>query len=147
MRLLRDPRRFLFLFGAPLAYLLLFRIIYSTNVVREIPLAIYDAENSKLSREVVTAFSDSDSFRIVAQTASEEKMLELLREKKAFAAIEIPADFSRRIIREGSASVLYAVNGSNIIMANVTSSAVKKISPAFKGECSKDFCRKYRRLV
>ena len=57
-------------------------------------------------------------------------MLELLREKKAFAAIEIPADFSRRIIREGSASVLYAVNGSNIIMANVTSSAVKKISPA-----------------
>ena len=121
MRLLRDPRRFLFLFGAPLAYLLLFRIIYSTNVVREIPLAIHDAENSKLSREVVTAFSDSDSFRIVAQTATEEKMLELLREKKAFTAIEIPADFSRRIIREGSASVLYAVNGSNIIMTNVTS--------------------------
>lgn len=126
-QMLRDPRRLLFLFGVSIIYLLFFKLLYLTNTVKGIPLVIYDAENTRLSREIVTGFYDSDNFKVVAQLSSEETMLNFLREKEAFAAIEIPADFSQQIVREGSASVLYVVNGSNIIMTNVTSSATQEI--------------------
>ena len=124
---LHDPRRFLLLFGASIAYLFLFKMLYSTNIVNKIPLVIYDAENTKLSREIVTGFYDSENFKIVAQVDSEEKMLSCLKEKRAFVALEIPADFSKKISSEGTASVLYEINGANIIMTNVTSSSAQDI--------------------
>lgn len=125
-----DPRRFIFLFGAALAYLFVFGMLYMPNLVRCVPTVIYDAENSKISREITRGFFDSDSFDVAACVDSEEEMLALLREKEAFVAIEIPSDFSRKIVNEGSASVLYTVNGSNIIMTNVTSAAAQDILAA-----------------
>lgn len=121
--MLKDPRRLIFIFGAPLAYLLLFKMLYAPNLVKEIPLVIYDAENTKLSREIVTGFSDSDSFKVVAQAASEEEMLRFIRDKRAFVALEIPADFSRQT----NSTVLCTINGANIILTNVASAAAQEI--------------------
>ena len=126
-QMLKDPRRIIFLFVASIVYLLFFKLLFSANTVKEIPCVICDAENTKLSREIVTGFYDSESFKIVAQVNSEEQMLNFLHEKRAFVALEIPADFSRQITLEGSSSVLYAVNGSNIIITNATSSSAQDI--------------------
>lgn len=81
-QMLRDPRRILFLFGVSIIYLIFFELLYLPNTVKKIPLVIYDAENTKLSREIVTDFLDSDSFKIVSQTNSEESMLNYLHNKK-----------------------------------------------------------------
>lgn len=122
-----DPRRLVFLFGAAMAYLLVFGMLYMPNIVRHVPAVIYDAAQTARSREIVEAFEDSDSFRITAYAASEEEMRRYIMEKDAYVAIGIPADFSRRWAQEGSATVLYMVNGSNIILTNVTSSAAQDI--------------------
>ena len=126
-QMLRDPRRILFLFGVSIIYLIFFELLYLPNTVKKIPLVIYDAENTKLSREIVTDFLDSDSFKIVSQTNSEESMMNYLHNKEALAAIEIPANFSRQIYLEGSASVLCIIDGTNIITTNVISSSTQEI--------------------
>ena len=118
-----DMRRLVFLFGAAMAYLIVFGMLYVPNIVRYVPAVIYDAAQTARSREIVQAFSDSDSFRITSYAASREEMQRAVLEKDAYVAIEIPADFSRRWAQEGSATVLYMFNGSNIILTNVTSSA------------------------
>ncbi|MGM9539761.1 ABC transporter permease, partial [Anaerovibrio sp.] len=118
-----DMRRLVFLFGAAMAYLVVFGMLYMPNIVQYVPAVIYDAAQTAKSREIVQAFADSDSFRITSYAASQEEMRQAVLEKEAYVAIEIPADFSRRWAQEGSATVLYMVNGSNIILTNVTSSA------------------------
>ena len=124
---LKDPRRFIFLFGAAFAYLIVFGMLYLPNIVREIPTVIYDADQSALSRKIVRNIEDSDSFLVAGYSQNEEDMHKSLRNKEAFVAIEIPVDFSRDLAQSGSANILYMANGSNIIMTNVTSSALQNI--------------------
>lgn len=126
-----DWRRSLFLFGASLIYALLFGLLYHSHVINDIPLLIYDQDQSKLSRQIVAAFADSEKFRLVAEVTSEEEMAELLREKTAVAALAIPANFSRDIKTGRSASVLLNANGANLTLANPIISASQEIVLGF----------------
>lgn len=128
---LHDPRRLVFLFGAAVAYLIVFGLLYVPNLVKDVPCVIYDAENSHFSRELVRDIESSDSMRAAVFVDSEEAMREALRQKQAYAAIEIPADFSRKVKTGQSAEVLYMANGANIILTNVTSSAMQDILADF----------------
>ena len=127
--MLKDPRRFIFIFGAGLIYLFMFATLYQPNIVQKIPTVIFDEDQSKLSREIVQNFSDSDIFEIVAYARDESEMLESIQMKRSLAAIQIPKYFAR-----DRSSILYMVNGSNIIMTSVTSSATLEIVESFEEE-------------
>ena len=86
---LHDPRRLVFLFGAAMAYLIVFGLLYVPNIVKDVPCVVYDAENSHFSRELVRDIESSDSMRAVLFVDSEEDMREALRQKQAYAAIEL----------------------------------------------------------
>ena len=131
---LHDLRRPSFLFGAALAYLLVFGMLYLPNLVKSVPCVIYDADQTKLSRQLVTAVEDSDSFRVTRYVRTQEEMQEALKNKEAFAAIGIPADFSKKAKTGNYGTVLFMVNGSNIIMTNVTSSAIQDIVAQLSNE-------------
>jgi ABC-2 type transport system permease protein len=127
----KDFRRPTFLFGAAVAYLLVFGILYLPNVIKSIPCVIYDEENSSFSRELIQDFESSDSYKVVGYVTSEEEMRSWLREKKAYVAIEIPHDFSKRAKTGNYSTVLYLTNGANIIFTNITSSAASNIISDF----------------
>ena len=131
---LKDPRRLVFLFGAAIAYLLVFGVLYMPNIVKDIPCVIYDEEQTQLSRALVRAFEDSDSFRVTGYTDSQEAMQTALRDKTAYAAIHIPRDFSRKVKTGSAGTVLFMVNGSNIILTNITSSAAQDIIAGFSNK-------------
>ena len=120
----KDLRRPVFLFGAALAYLIVFGMLYIPNIVTAVPAVILDQENSAASRRLVQDFEASDSYDIKGYVTSEEEMRDWLREKTAVAAIEIPKDFSKKAKTGSYSTVLYLTNGSNIILTNITSSAV-----------------------
>lgn len=126
-----DKRRFVFLFGAAVAYLIVFGILYMPNVVKNVPCIVFDEEQSHTSRSLIECFDDSDSFGIVGYAHSAEEMNEALREKKAYVAVQIPRDFSKQIKTGRSSSVLLIANGSNIILTNITSSAAQNITADF----------------
>ena len=126
-----DLRRPVFLFGAALAYLIVFGMLYILNIVTAVPTVIYDEENSAASRRLVQDFEASDSYDIQGYVTSEEEMRDWLREKNAVAAIEIPKDFSKKAKTGSYSTVLYLTNGSNIILTNITSSAVQDILADF----------------
>lgn len=126
-----DPRRIAFLFGAALAYLVIFGALYVPNIIKYMPIVICDEEQSPLSRELVRGFEDSDTFEVTAWVSTQEEMQQALAEKTAYAAVQIPKDFSRKIKTGGSASMLFMVNGSNIVLTNIGSSAAQDIAAAF----------------
>lgn len=128
---LHDPRRLVFLFGAAVAYLIVFGLLYIPNIVTDVPCVVLDQENSHLSRQLLTALESSDSLHVTDYVTSEEEMREVLKEKRAYAAIEVPRDFSKKIKTGSSSDVLYMANGANIILTNITSSAVSDILADF----------------
>lgn len=130
----KDPRRLVFLFGAAIAYLLIFGVLYMPNIVKSVPCVIYDEEQSQLSRELVRYFEDSDSFQVTGYVDSQAAMQQALREKTAYAAIDIPHDFSKKIKTGGASTMLFMVNGSNIILTNITSSAAQDIIAEFSNK-------------
>lgn len=126
----KDVRRGAFILGAALVYLALFAMLYGPHILKNVPLVVFDEDQTRLSRSLVQAFDDSERFRIVGYAASEEDMQYFLREKKAFAALQIPADFSDA--KTGIASsVLVTVNAGNLLIANTVTTAAQEIVAAF----------------
>jgi len=128
---IKDPRRVLYLFGACAVYILLFGLLYSTHVLSRVPLVIYDQDQTRLSRSLIQAFEDSERYQIAAYVNSQEEMEEYLHTQKALTSISIPPDFSRTIKTGHSSSILAAVNGTNLIIANSVLSSVQEIILTF----------------
>lgn len=58
-----DARRALFLFGAAMAYLILFGILYYPGVVKEIPTVICDESLTAYSRVLTRGFDDDERLK------------------------------------------------------------------------------------
>lgn len=128
---IKDPRRFIFLFGASLAYLVLFSLLYGTHTINSIPLIIYDEDRTTLSRAMSQSFMDSARFKVVAFVNSQNEMEEYLREKKAYVAIDIPKDFAKNIKYSLASQVLVIANSSNIAIASNAMIESQEIIPQF----------------
>ena len=121
----------LILFGIPIMYTLLFGFLYSANVVKNIPLAIYDQDQTSSSRALVQAFADSERYNIIAQVTSQEDLEKSLNNNNAMATLVIPADFSRNIKLSHAANVLMETNATNLMFANNVISTSQEIIQTF----------------
>ena len=127
----KEPKIIFLIFGAPLAYMTLFGILYMGNVVKYVPTVVYDQDQSMLSRQLIEAFEDSEKYQVVAMVSSQEEMEEYMRTKEAKAAIGIPPNFSQHVKKGLSSEVLIEVNGTNLVVANIVMSAAQEIMQDF----------------
>jgi ABC-2 type transport system permease protein len=129
-----DRRRAIFLFGASLAYLILFSLLYGTHTVKAIPLVIYDEDQTQFSRSLIQAFDDSERFQIVSYVTAQDDMENALHEKEAYAALHIPQKFTQDAKSARSSTVLLLADGSNIVITNTITSSAQEIIAAFSRE-------------
>lgn len=134
LQIKHDPRRIFFLLVAGLAYLILFGILFSPNIVTDVPVVIADEDQSALSRELVRDFESSDSYRIVAYTDSIPELKQMVRDKEAIAGIAIPEDFSKKVKTGSSQNVLVLVDGTNIIPTGAVTGAAQDILAVFSNQ-------------
>ena len=116
------------LIGTPLVFTLIFGGIYLYNVVNDIPLVVYDECQSKLSREVVNAYEDSDRFAFVSEVGSEEEMRGELLSGRALAALEVPKKFSEDVLAGRGGTALLLVNSANNMFGNAAVAASTEIA-------------------
>ncbi len=117
----------LWLFGVPLLFCLLFGLVYSPKVVKNIPIVVYDQDQTATSRIAVQAFLDSERYDIVAQVTSQEAMEQYLKNHDAVASLVIPPDFSENIKFGRTAQLLIEVNAANLMYANTILSTSQEI--------------------
>ena len=126
-----DARRAIFLFGAAAAYLILFSILYFPGVVKEIPTVICNEENTAYSRNLIQLVDDDERLNVIGVVNNIDEARQMLHEKKAYVAVVISADFSRKILNGGNENVLFIFNGANIITTNIASAAGNDIINTF----------------
>jgi len=119
---------FLLLFILPIIYTLLFGLTYSKNVVNHLPTVIFDEDNSSMSRQIITAYDDSDRFDVLFYAKSFEELQNIIGKGDAYVGIYIPPQFSHDIKRGISTSVGMIINSTNMIFGNSAITASQEIN-------------------
>lgn len=95
----RDSGVLIFFILVPLAYPLLYSFIYTNEVVREVPVAVVDADRSATSRDYLRRTDATADIRIAAYCANMEEARELLKHREVYGIIYVPSDFTSRLSR------------------------------------------------
>ncbi|HZR02562.1 MAG TPA: ABC transporter permease [Burkholderiales bacterium] len=102
--------------------------------VRNLPTAVADFDRSPQSRMLIDRFGSSGYFTIEHRVTREADLAGLLNSGKALAAVVIPPDFSRRLVRGEPGSVQLVLDGSNANTATVAQGYAQRIVQSFAME-------------
>lgn len=89
----------LFFFALPLAYPVVYTLIYNPEVVKKIDTVVVDNSRSVESRELVRELGATQGINVIGYAANMGEAREAWMEKKCYGVLEIPADYGRRIGR------------------------------------------------
>lgn len=108
----RDRVTFGMMIGIPLIQLTLFGFAINSDP-RHLPTAVRIADQGPFARTLVAALRQSDYFRVVREAATEAEAAELLQLGDVQFVINIPEDFSRRLLRGERPTVLLEADATD----------------------------------
>lgn len=135
----KDPILFLIVFIAPLAYAALFGVIYYSAVLTDIPVGVVDQDNSRLSREVVEAFSHDPAFKLVPSIDSYSQLKQGMQEGTIRAGIVIPEDFEAKLSQHRQTELLTIYDGSNLIWGYNTRKDMLEVVNQFSSQFTAEY--------
>lgn len=97
--LVKDEGVLIFMILLPLGYPLLYAMIYNTETQRQLPICVIDDSMTDRSREFVRRVDATPEINIVARCTDMNQAQELMRRRKVFAIMRVPAEFDRDIWR------------------------------------------------
>ncbi|MDZ7639786.1 MAG: ABC transporter permease [Bryobacterales bacterium] len=112
LHIFRDPRSLVMALAIPVIMLLLFGYALSLDVER-VPTMVYDVERSVQSRELIAAFRGSRYFEVADVVSSYVPIDRAINRGEILIAIVIPSDYSRQLLRGGTAKLQVLVDGSD----------------------------------
>ena len=127
---LRDPIYLVLAIVVPLVVTTLLALGFVLDV-KNLPVAFYDQDRSPLSREYISAFTNSGYFRLVKMAGSPAEVDRLLESAEVRAGVLIPSGFSRRLNAGEAISVQVLVDGTFPSRALVASGYVTAIDAQF----------------
>ncbi|WP_216642605.1 ABC transporter permease [Hydrogenovibrio sp. JE_KL2] len=110
--LFRDKRTRFVVIGPPLIQLLIFGYA-ATFELKQAPIAILNQDRGIISQEIIGRLEGSDSFEVVAHLHNQQKVNQLINEKKALVVVSFPMDFSSRLLKDGTTDLQVIVDGRN----------------------------------
>ncbi|WP_448213182.1 ABC transporter permease [Colwellia sp. MEBiC06753] len=133
----RDRMTFAMMIAVPIMQLVLFGFAIN-NDPKALPTAIYLEEHTSTTRALLKGFELSQYFEVVAQVNTEQQAQDLFLQGDVTFVIHIPADFSKRLIREQRPQLLVSVDASDPAassnaMARVNQIVERALRHDFKG--------------
>lgn len=119
------------LFSVPLLYATVFGFVYTSGILSNVPLAIVDLDQSKLSRELVTSYENSPRFQRVPGIETQEALDKAMREGKVRAGIVIPEQFEFKLQLHRPSEVLSVYDASNLIWGYNTRKYLREVITDF----------------
>ncbi|MEO7157749.1 MAG: ABC transporter permease [Vicinamibacterales bacterium] len=112
LELKQDPRLFGIVILAPIIQLNVLGYAATTDV-KDIPIAIVDADRSTASRDLIRRFETSANFKIVAMPGSTSEIDSYLDRGDAWMAISIPPDYGRRVASGRPTTIQLVADGTD----------------------------------
>lgn len=106
--------------------------IYRFELVRDLPVAVCDNDNSATSRLITRYLDAASSMKITEKLTSLNEIKEAFRNGKIEGAVYFPQNFEKDVKSSGQSTVVFYKNTANIIVGNLlfkdASTVVKTVS-------------------
>ncbi|UQZ87891.1 mannose-1-phosphate guanyltransferase [Deltaproteobacteria bacterium Smac51] len=112
LQLRRDRVTFALIIGLPIAQLLLFGFAINADP-KNLPVAIVDPNPSEFSRSLASALNSTGYFKVTRLLESEEDAKRTLLRGRELFVINIPADFTKELVRGHKPDLLVEVDASD----------------------------------
>ena len=95
----RDVGALIFIIFLPLAYPILYSLIYNREVVKDVPVAIVDECRTPMSRQYARMLDATEQVRVADYAANMQDARRLMAEREVFGIVYLPNEFSRKVGR------------------------------------------------
>ncbi|MES1160024.1 MAG: ABC transporter permease [Bacteroidota bacterium] len=129
-QLFRNKQLLRTLLLAPVIQLILLPLAADYSV-KNISIAVVDNDHSTFSQKLISKITASGHFKLTGYTASYDEALSLVEQEKADLALQIPADFERRLVRENSQKLYVAIDAIEGTKANLGGAYLSSIIKDF----------------
>jgi ABC-2 type transport system permease protein len=109
---LRDRTTLFFMFFPPLLQIIAFGFALD-NDVKHMAMVVYNEDRTVESRQLIDAFVNTQTFRVVREVQSVEELATAVRRGKAYVGLQIPPDFARKLRAGRKATVQVVIDGSS----------------------------------
>lgn len=128
---LRNSGALLILVGAAIIYPVIYSFTYGPEMLRELPIAMVDIDNTATSRTLVNMIEATEQVDISEKVISLDEAQKLFAQKKVQGIIMIPAGFESSIIKGEQTSISSYCDASYFLKYKQTLTAVIQSSLTF----------------
>ncbi len=118
-RILSRPLGWVVSFVIPLSMCLMMCIVFGKGTPTDLPIAVYNADHSELSRVFIRNLNTLQSCKVKYQVTSFKEGRDLLTEGKVYGFIAIPKNFQRDIYRLQQPELMYYYNNQRILIGGI----------------------------
>ena len=129
----RDKRIVFIAIAAPFVELLIFGYALSATVTN-LPLGVLDESRTPESRALVSALSESESFRLAGYYASPAALDRALSLGQLDAGVTIPTRYARDVAEGRTATVQFVLNATNANIASIAQGYAGSIIQAYNAQ-------------
>lgn len=97
--LVKDEGILIFIILLPLAYPLLYAMIYNNETQRQLPICVVDESLTSRSRDFIRRVDATPEINIVSHCTDMAQAQELMRRRDVFAILRVPAEFNNDLWR------------------------------------------------
>lgn len=118
-RIAERKTLYLLIIILPIFILLFYPMIYRQELVREIPVVIFDADHSSLSEKIIQMIESTSSMKIVNYASSIDEIKKYFLNGTIGAAFYFPHGMENEIKTGKNSTVVVYKNTSNLIIGNM----------------------------
>ncbi len=112
---IKDPGIVLFFLFLPLAYPVIYSLIYNPEVVRDVKMVVVDNDRSSISRELVRNLDATQEAWVIGYASDLAEARHAMNSHKCFAILEIPDGFGKHLGRGEQANAIMYCDASLLL--------------------------------
>ncbi len=125
-----DVGVILFFFFLPIVYPIIYSLIYNPEVTRDMPVAVVDNSRTAMSREFIRHADATEAIKICGYAANLQEAKEWMADKKCFAVIEIPSDYTEDLGRAEQPQIQFYSDMTLLLRYRTFTSAIADLQIA-----------------
>lgn len=127
LHITRDKVMLMICFLAPIFLTVLFGFVYINQKVTNIPIVIYDADKTDLSRTIINGFNDSERLEVIKYAETYDELKREIEEQRAQMGIIIPPNMKKTVKSGQSSEVGIIYNGTNTLIMSTAGTAANQV--------------------
>lgn len=106
--IIHDAGLILFFTFLPLAYPIIYSLIYNPELVKDVPVVVIDEDRTPLSRELTRRLNACDQMKVIGYAAELGEARRAMAEGKCFGILQIPRGMENKVgLQETAPAVFY----------------------------------------